>query len=104
MIKGLIDFLVSTDDLAKFLWKNYVFKIVPMLNPDGVIHGNSWCSLIGSDLNWWWKNPSPLLHPTVFSCKTLINSFCEERELLMYIDFHGHSRQMNSFIYGNDPT
>jgi len=29
----------------------YVFKIVPMLNPDGVIIGNYRCSLVGDDLN-----------------------------------------------------
>ena len=30
-------------------------KVVPMLNPDGVINGNYRCSLAGVDLNrvWW---------------------------------------------------
>jgi len=40
MMKGLVDFLVSDDPIAKQLRHQYVFKIVPMLNPDGVIHGN----------------------------------------------------------------
>ena len=29
----------------------FIFKIVPMLNPDGVIVGNYRCSLAGRDLN-----------------------------------------------------
>lgn len=51
MMKGVIDFLVSDDIKAQFLRNNYVFKIIPMLNPDGVIVGNYRCSLVGQDLN-----------------------------------------------------
>lgn len=72
MMKGLVDFLVSEDPIAKQLRHQYVFKIVPMLNPDGVIHGNYRCSLVGSDLNRRWRNPSHLIHPTIFNCKNLI--------------------------------
>ena len=36
----------------------FVFKVVPMLNPDGVIYGNNRCSLSGVDLNRQWKRPS----------------------------------------------
>lgn len=47
MMKGVIDFLVSDQSKAEFLRNNYVFKIIPMLNPDGVIVGNYRCSLVG---------------------------------------------------------
>ena len=33
---------------------HFVFKIVPMLNPDGVVNGNYRCSLSGQDLNRQW--------------------------------------------------
>ena len=51
MIRGVLRFLCSSDSDAKVLRDNFVFKIVPMLNPDGVIHGNYRCSLSGMDLN-----------------------------------------------------
>lgn len=54
VMKGVIDFLVSEDDHAKFLRNTFVFKIIPMLNPDGVIVGNYRCSLMGQDLNRQW--------------------------------------------------
>lgn len=38
--QGIIQFLVSDDPVAIELRKNFVFKIIPMLNPDGVIYGN----------------------------------------------------------------
>ncbi|CAF1631960.1 unnamed protein product, partial [Didymodactylos carnosus] len=40
MMRGLLDFITSDDMAAQKLRKLLVFKIVPMLNPDGVIIGN----------------------------------------------------------------
>lgn len=47
MMRGVIEFLVSKAPEAKVLRENFVFKIIPMLNPDGVINGNYRCSLAG---------------------------------------------------------
>lgn len=62
-MKGIIDFLTSEAAEARVLRDNFVFKIVPMLNPDGVINGNYRCSLVGQDLNRRWKNSNKTLHP-----------------------------------------
>ena len=51
VMEGLIRYLVSNETMAVQLRDRYVFKIVPMLNPDGVIIGNYRCSLSGHDLN-----------------------------------------------------
>ena len=40
MMEGVINFLTSNHSEAKILRDKFVFKIIPMLNPDGVIHGN----------------------------------------------------------------
>ena len=74
MMKGALSFLTSTDSAeAEILRQNYVFKVIPMLNPDGVINGNYRCSLAGCDLNRRWKAPSKVLHPTVYYTKQLIH-------------------------------
>lgn len=51
MMKGVLDYLTSDKPQAITLREKFVFKIVPMLNPDGVIVGNQRCSLAASDLN-----------------------------------------------------
>jgi murein tripeptide amidase MpaA len=51
IMQGFIEFICSQDKQAKYLRNLFVFKIVPMLNPDGVIVGNYRCSLAGLDLN-----------------------------------------------------
>jgi murein tripeptide amidase MpaA len=57
IMEGFLEFIVSNDREAKALRDTYVFKIVPMLNPDGVIAGNYRCSLAGLDLNRQWMQP-----------------------------------------------
>lgn len=116
----MIEFLLSDDPEAFDLRNNFVFKVIPMLNPDGVIYGNYRSSLLGVDLNRRWKNPSKYLHPTIYYSKQLIkwshshhkhplncnNTFYNG--VVMSCDFHGHSRKKNIFMYGcylptNDP-
>jgi len=36
IMDGIIDFLMSKTTEAQFLREHFIFKIVPMLNPDGV--------------------------------------------------------------------
>jgi murein tripeptide amidase MpaA len=47
MMHGIIDFLTSDNAVAVALRRRFLFRIVPMLNPDGVINGNYRCSLSG---------------------------------------------------------
>lgn len=102
MMKGTLDFLTSDCSQAQMLRQVYVIFIVPMLNPDGVIYGNNRCSLAGVDLNRQWKIPMKGLHPTVFHLKTLMQAQRRLREVLCYVDLHGHSRKYNVFMYGCD--
>lgn len=39
VMKGTLEFLVSSDPIADLLRKCFIFKVIPMLNPDGVING-----------------------------------------------------------------
>ena len=100
MMKGIIDFLLSDSSEAKLLRENIVFKIVPMLNMDGVIEGNHRCSLASVDLNRQWLYPSPTEHPTIYSTKKLILHIQQTNEILMFVDLHGHFRKKNIFMYG----
>ena len=40
MLEGSLKVLLSGSSLAKELLKHFVFRIVPMLNPDGVYNGH----------------------------------------------------------------
>lgn len=51
-MEGIIHFLLSPE--AAYLREMYYFKVMPMMNPDGVIHGNSRCNLLGIDISKKW--------------------------------------------------
>ena len=76
VMRGITDFLVkSQSDEAKELRNNFVFKIVPMINVDGVAFGNYRCSLSGVDLNRVWQKPSKRLFPEVVAIKKMVEAF-----------------------------
>lgn len=58
--------------MFQLLRDTFVFKIVPMLNPDGVIVGNYRCSLTGRDLNRNYKSQLKDSFPTIMGTKSMI--------------------------------
>ncbi len=93
--------------MALELRKRIVFKIVPMINPDGVLIGNYRTSMSGNDLNRQYLRPHSQLHPPVVAIKKLLKDLKSEfnesntdNPFLAFIDLHGHSRKKNVFVYG----
>lgn len=89
-LEGVAGFLLSDHPRAKELRKKYIFQIVPILNPDGVIQGNHRTSLVGQDNNRRWAEPSPWLHPVIYSVRHLAYIQKEERPIDAFCDIHGH--------------
>ncbi|KAF7987263.1 hypothetical protein HCN44_003025 [Aphidius gifuensis] len=100
MMKGIIDFLTGESNQAKELREKFIFKLVPMLNPDGVIVGNNRCSLSGKDLNRQYRTVMRESYPSVWHTKLMIRRLMEECGIVIYCDLHAHSRKHNIFIYG----
>ncbi|XP_061495401.1 cytosolic carboxypeptidase 3 isoform X4 [Rhineura floridana] len=100
MMKGFLDYILGDSNNAQLLRDTFVFKIIPMLNPDGVIVGNYRCSLAGRDLNRNYKSDLKESFPAVWYTRTMIKRMMEERNVLLYCDLHGHSRKENVFMYG----
>jgi cytosolic carboxypeptidase protein 5 len=93
--------LLSDCEQAKILRDCYVFKIIPMLNPDGVSRGQYRLDAIGQNLNRFYIQPSPTLQPTIYATKMLIIQQSNFKQLSAYIDLHGHACKKSCFIYGN---
>ncbi|KAG8334986.1 Cytosolic carboxypeptidase 2, variant 2 [Homalodisca vitripennis] len=100
MMKGFMDFLTGDTHQARELREKFIFKLVPMLNPDGVIVGNNRCSLTGRDLNRQYRTVIRETYPPVWHTKLMIRRLMEECGIAMYCDLHAHSRKHNVFIYG----
>ena len=93
--------MLGDNPLAYNLRNLFIFKIVPMLNPEGVLCGNFRCSFTGADLNRRWDTPDELLHPQIYYLKNLLKRLIsKEKEILVFCDLHGHSRKNGAFIFG----
>ena len=74
--------------------------IVPMLNPDGVILGNSRTGASGKDMNREFRSRNNVLYPEIVAMKKLVSKISETHVIDMYLDFHGHSGKKNMFMFG----
>ncbi|XP_044047852.1 cytosolic carboxypeptidase 2 isoform X2 [Siniperca chuatsi] len=100
MMEGFLDFLLGDSEDAQLLRDTFVFKVVPMLNPDGVVVGNYRCSLAGRDLNRNYKTLLRDSFPCVWHTRNMVERLMAEMDVVLYCDFHGHNRKNNVFMYG----
>ncbi|KAM6417671.1 cytosolic carboxypeptidase 3 [Pluvialis apricaria] len=100
IMKGFLDYILGDSGKAQLLRDSFVFKVVPMLNPDGVIVGNHRCSLTGQDLNRKYRSNVKKCYPSIWYTRNMIKRVMGERDVFLYCDIHGHNRKQNVFMYG----
>jgi len=101
VLNGIVDFLLSKSQQASILLEKYTFKIIPLLNPDGVARGYYRLDTHNHNLNRFYLNPDPTLQPTIYATKKAILQQFNYGHLHMYIDLHGHASKKGCFIFGN---
>ena len=108
MVEGMLRYLLPLISQAKSMTLNgnlaqlhdYVFKIVPMVNVDGVIHGNSRAEMIGLDPNRAWRRPKKTVSPVVYHLVKEILAY--KSNVSLVLDLHSHSKKTGCFFYGNE--
>ena len=56
VVSGLVNFLLSNDENAALARKAVIYKVIPMMNPDGIFHGMTRLNGNLEDLNQEWDD------------------------------------------------
>lgn len=102
VLNGIIKFLLNPNDKAAEVARNeFVWVIVPIINPDGVYRGHYRTDSLCQNLNRYYLNPSLNDHPTIFAIKEYILRLHNTDRFYAYIDLHAHAGHKGIFIFGN---
>ncbi|CAB1323354.1 unnamed protein product [Coregonus sp. 'balchen'] len=86
VMKGTLEFLCSSDPVAETLREAYIFKIIPMLNPDGVINGTYVLCTLTPTLTFD-LYPQTYLSPSMLTSTRENNSMCVEGNTVLLLTF-----------------
>lgn len=101
VLDGFLQALLSPDPRSVALRRNFVFKIVPVVNPDGVARGHYRVDQRGVNLNRCYQSPSLIEHPTVFAVKNYFEYTSRVHSVCFFMDLHAHASKKACFLFGN---
>jgi len=98
--EGLVRFLLSDDPQAREARQRMVFRICPMMNPDGVALGNTRFNASGVDLNRHWNSADPLSNdprkaPEIVRLKEALAAWKTSNRLDLFVNLHNNDMVWN---------
>ena len=100
-LEGLINFLLSENEEAAMAREHFDFKLIPMMNPDGVFQGTSRYNAEMEDLNNIWFSEEKM-QPEVAGVQRCFENMRDAgQDIDLFIDVHNHTQYYtyNVFLF-----
>lgn len=102
MMRGVCEHLLTDDSIEAGSCRSICdWILVPMMNPDGVVLGNTRTNTGGVDLNRHHHDEAATETVALRSLITKVMAGRGSRPPFAFIDIHGHSRRKGIFLMGN---
>ena len=104
IIEGLVNFLLSEHLDAKRSRESLIYIIIPMLNLDGVIIGNSRCNISGISIHKKCPESFSVLCGEVKVIKQLAYKIHVRSGIFLFMEITGSFKNVGSFLHGPGTT
>ena len=102
MMNGILKLLTNELDYnSEILRNNFIFKIIPMINVDGVSIGNYRLDNNGYNLNRCYLEPDVKKEPEIYGIKKLFILYNNIYKVRYYFDLHADMNVRGAYTYGN---
>ena len=98
ILKTLID---SNNQINKLLLDNFIFKLIPIINVDGVSNGYFRLNTEGYNLNRCYLGPSPKINPENYAITKLFYHYSSNYKVRYYFDLHADMNVRGVYTFGN---
>ena len=102
IFNGILKTLINTDNpLNKILLDNFIFKLIPIINVDGVSNGYFRLDQDGFNLNRLYLNPNQKSNPENFAITKLFYFYSSKFKVRYYFDLHADMNARGVYTFGN---
>ena len=99
---GILKTLINGDaPINKLLLDNFIFKLIPIINVDGVSNGYFRLNTEGYNLNRCYLGPSQKLNPENFAITKLFYYYSSNYKIRYYFDLHADMNTRGVYTFGN---
>lgn len=100
VMEGALKYLLDSEE-GKELLNQYIFKVMPMADPDGVARGGVRFNTFGHDLNRNWDLVIPEEMPEIYAQKTaIVNWLLQGKKIDIFLTLH--NTEAADYIQGPD--
>ena len=102
IFNGILKTLMNNENpINNILLDNFIFKLIPIINVDGVSNGYFRLEQDGFNLNRCYLNPNQKINPENYAITKLFYFYASKYKIRYYFDLHADMNTRGVYTFGN---